>query len=154
MIKYCGIDAGKGGSITFLTYENDELINSSSYNMPETIHELFSIVREERPNMALLEEVHAMPQQGVVSMFTFGRNFGICESVLAGNMIPYILKSPQYWQKLLSIKNQKGSSYPERKALLLAKAMALFPTSNVTKQNADSYLIALSCRKLNLAGEI
>lgn len=48
-----------------------------------------------------IEKVHAMPGQGVTSMFTFGRGFGLIEGILAGKHMPYELIRPQTWQTVL-----------------------------------------------------
>lgn len=48
-----------------------------------------------------VEKVHAMPGQGVTSMFTFGRGVGLIEGVLAGKHFPYELIRPQTWQTVL-----------------------------------------------------
>ena len=61
-----------------------------------------------RPMLACLESVHAMPKQGVTSMFTFGENFGFWKGVLRACCIPYILCTPQRWQKLLDITPAKA----------------------------------------------
>lgn len=59
----------------------------------------------ELPNMgnftfrACLEKVHAMPGQGVTSMFTFGENFGFWKGFLAAHKVPYVLTTPQVWMK-------------------------------------------------------
>ena len=48
---------------------------------------------------AFLEKVHAMPGQGVSSMFKFGRVFGAIEALLVSNCIPYELIPPQRWTR-------------------------------------------------------
>ena len=48
---------------------------------------------------AFLEQVHAMPKQGVSSSFSFGRSLGVIEGVLATLGIPYTLVTPQRWQR-------------------------------------------------------
>lgn len=48
---------------------------------------------------ARLEQVHAMPKQGVTSVFTFGHAAGVAEGLLQGLGIPYTLVAPQTWKK-------------------------------------------------------
>ena len=50
---------------------------------------------------ALVELVHAMPGQGVRSMFTMGRGLGVWEGLLAGLGIPFAFVTPQRWKKSL-----------------------------------------------------
>ncbi|MFQ6105415.1 MAG: hypothetical protein ACE5OP_14165 [Candidatus Glassbacteria bacterium] len=46
-----------------------------------------------------MEQVHAMPKQGVVSMFSFGQGFGIWLGILACHRVPYELVAPQRWKR-------------------------------------------------------
>lgn len=48
---------------------------------------------------AYLEAVHAMPKQGVTSVFTFGHAAGVVEGLLQGIGIAYTLVPPQTWKK-------------------------------------------------------
>jgi crossover junction endodeoxyribonuclease RuvC len=48
---------------------------------------------------AYIEQVHAMPGQGVSSMFTFGHSAGVVEGVITGMGIPVSLVTPQAWKK-------------------------------------------------------
>lgn len=48
---------------------------------------------------AYLEQVQAMPGQGVSSMFTFGHAAGLVEGVITGAGIPLTLVTPQAWKK-------------------------------------------------------
>lgn len=48
---------------------------------------------------AALEAVHAMPGQGVRSMFMMGRGVGLWEGLLAGLWIPYDRIPPQRWKR-------------------------------------------------------
>jgi crossover junction endodeoxyribonuclease RuvC len=46
-----------------------------------------------------VEQVGAMPGQGVVSMFTFGHAAGVVAGVLSALEKPYTLVTPQAWKK-------------------------------------------------------
>lgn len=48
---------------------------------------------------AYIEKVHAMPQQGVSSTFTFGHSAGLVEGIIQGLNIPYTMITPQAWKK-------------------------------------------------------
>lgn len=48
---------------------------------------------------AYLEQVGAMPGQGVSSMWTFGHAVGVVEGILQGLGIPYTLVTPVAWKK-------------------------------------------------------
>jgi crossover junction endodeoxyribonuclease RuvC len=68
-----------------------------------------------------LELVHAMPRQGVVSMFTFGKNYGMLLGILSCLNIEHVEVSPQRWKKLLF-----GGTTPDKsKSIQHAKLLCL-----------------------------
>ena len=46
-----------------------------------------------------IEQVGAMPGQGVASMFNFGHSVGTVVGVMSALMIPYTLVTPQAWKR-------------------------------------------------------
>ena len=103
-----------------------------------------------------VEKVHAMPGQGVVSMFSFGRNFGMIEGVLAALQLRYEIIPPQDWQRLVGMKsrvkknkkkNITGETGTEWKNRLKAMAQRLFPKIKITLDIADALLIAEAARR-------
>ena len=50
-------------------------------------------------NFVFIERVHAMPGQGVTSMFNFGRSLGCIEGVVAAYRIHTKWPTPQAWKK-------------------------------------------------------
>lgn len=48
---------------------------------------------------AFVEQVHAMPGQGVTAMFTFGHSCGVISGVLGALHIPVTMVTPQAWKK-------------------------------------------------------
>ena len=69
--------------------------------------------------VAFIEQVNAMPGQGVSSMFAFGEAFGLAKGVLAGLVIPVQSVTPGKWKKALSLNAGKDGAR--------AKAAALWP---------------------------
>ena len=51
------------------------------------------------PDHVYVENVHAMPGQGVASMFNFGHSCGVVMGVLGALEIPHTLVTPQAWKK-------------------------------------------------------
>jgi crossover junction endodeoxyribonuclease RuvC len=66
------------------------------------------------------EKVGAMPGQGVVSMWNFGRSAGIIEGVVAALRMPHTYVTPQTWTKGVGRAAGKDASR--------MRAMELFPT--------------------------
>lgn len=74
--------------------------------------------------VVVLEEVHSMPKQGVVSTFTFGRSFGQAEGLIVGAGLPVQLVPPQVWKRALRVPADKDAvrlhasrSFPEHAPL-------------------------------------
>lgn len=66
------------------------------------IPELRSVLLKLKPiDKAYMEDVHAMPNQSIVSMFNFGKAVGILESMLYALDIPTVKVTPKTWQKIL-----------------------------------------------------
>lgn len=58
-----------------------------------------------------IEQVSAMPGQGVASTFKFGRSLGVAEGVIAAAKIPITYVTPQKWKKQQGlIRRDKDSS--------------------------------------------
>ncbi len=97
--------------------------------------------------LAAFEKVHAMPGQGVVSMFTFGQNVGAWHGILAAMAIPFITPRPQEWQK--GIVDRKAGK--DTKAAALATARRLFPDADLGRKKdhgrADALLLAWWARR-------
>lgn len=63
-----------------------------------------------RASVAIVEEVGAMPGQGVTSMFSFGRSFGVILGVLAALNLPVELVRPAVWKRRAGIGPDKGAA--------------------------------------------
>ena len=61
------------------------------------------IVARLKPDVAVVEQVGAMPKQGVASMFKFGMGCGLIRGVLAGAGVPIISVTPAKWKKHFSL---------------------------------------------------
>jgi len=143
MRLYLGVDPGKSGAMA-LVDETGEL-HTEPMRLKETAHDVWywlSHTIDPRQCFAMLENVHAMPGQGVSSTFKFGQSFGQCEAFLVAAGIPYELVTPQKWQKALGCRS-KGD-----KNVTKAKAQQLFPGHRVIHATADAMLIAEYARRV------
>lgn len=107
---FLGIDPGKKGGIALIDSES-----GSSVTMPYDDKELISLCRNcesisTNNIICCLEKVGAMPGQGVVSMFSFGKSVGYIKGVLESFGIPYQEISPQKWKKEFSLTSDKAQS--------------------------------------------
>ena len=106
-----GIDPGITGAIYFNTVEGKIVVDmpimakTSGKGNQINPYELTSLLiqppidRLTGIEAAYLESVHAMPGQGVSSVFSFGKSVGIIEGVLAALNIPLVMVTPQRWKK-------------------------------------------------------
>jgi len=107
-----GIDPGADGAIAFLGPKNEFLHVIDMPTMALTGKrrqvnpaELAKALRywEKYFNQdiirAYVEQVNAMPKQGVSSSFTFGMSYGSVLGVLAALQIPLVLVTPHKWKK-------------------------------------------------------
>lgn len=105
MKLYVGIDPGEKGAIAAIK-ENHELVGSLLFehmNDPYSISEWLRTLSRDYEVAVALEKVGAMPGQGVVSMFNFGRNVGGWEWLLQVLQLPVVRPRPQEWQEALGI---------------------------------------------------
>lgn len=96
---YVGIDPGKTGAWAVLDEKlgiKDLAMNDDLYYFAEVLQELSS---SGATVFACVEKAHAMPQQGSVSTFSFGEQFGLVQGILIASNISYELVSSNRWQK-------------------------------------------------------
>jgi crossover junction endodeoxyribonuclease RuvC len=122
-----GVDPGLGGALAVyapsgvLTWDMPVLEVKGKRRID--MHALWSLVQEilavHEPVLAVVEDVHAMPKQGVTSSFTFGRVAAAVEMALVAAGIPLHLVTPGAWKRLMGLSADKDASR--------LKASRLFP---------------------------
>jgi hypothetical protein len=144
---YVGIDPGKTGAAALITDEGtlDVLDYPGS---PSLIVDRFrSWKLSYEIVMVALEKVSARPGQGVVSMFTFGRNLGAWEGILSAFSIPFMMPTPRQWQK--GIIDPKAGA--DSKTRSLNTARRLFPDASLSLKKdhgrADALLLAFWAKR-------
>lgn len=117
-MKYLGIDPGAKGGIA--------VISDSGYEvLPYSDGQLLNIAASLTDETArcCLEQVHAMPKQGVSSTFKFGVSYGFIKGVLESFGISYQEIPPQRWKKEFGLNSDKAASVDVCKRL--------FPTASL-----------------------
>lgn len=132
MIYIVGIDPGLSGAIAFYNTMVEEVV---TYPMP-TIKagtgskrvidelELARLIDKNASSIkkVFIERVHAMPKQGVTSVYTFGVGYGIIRGIIAANFLPVEYVTPQKWKKELRV--------PALKDGARARASEIFPSAS------------------------
>ena len=100
------------------------------------------IKQQEKQNVrVVIEQVSAMPGQGVTSMFNFGQSFGILKGICSAMQLPMYFVRPAKWKKYFSLINSE-------KDASRTKAIEMFPyfSPHLSKKKdsnkADAILIA------------
>jgi len=88
-----------------------------------------------------VEKQQAFPGQGVVSMFTAGKNYGVILGILQALQVPYEEVPAQRWKRVFGIALNLPKR--ERKVLAIEKAKALFPALREAIGNHDGKAEAL-----------
>ena len=123
-MKIVGIDPGLSGGIAIL--ENNKVLKL--FDMPVMAEgkknkrqvngsQLTNIIKEklnenkEKEIAVVVEQVNAMPGQGVTSMFNFGQSFGVIKGICSALSLPIYFVRPTKWKKYFNlIKTNKDAS--------------------------------------------
>ena len=117
-----GIDPGVSGAISIL--ENKKVIevfdmptmidgkkNKRQINGSEVTNIIKKRLNDGKEVIVVVEQVNAMPGQGVTSMFNFGQSFGVIKGICAALKLPIYYVRPVKWKKHFNlIKTNKDAS--------------------------------------------
>jgi hypothetical protein len=149
-MHFLGIDPGKEGAFAII----DEHRHGIVLKMPKTgerdVRDLIVRIVEEfngpsRPLERLvvgLEYEHAWPGRGATSTWTFAQGYGFLRGVLTAIDVAFEEIPPRTWMRVLGIR-KSGTS----KSAMYARARLWFPHLKVSKDTADSVLIAEFLRR-------
>lgn len=90
---------------------------------------------------AIIEQVSAMPKQGVASSFKFGRAVGVVEGVMDGLGIPVSWVTPAKWKKAMGLGADKEAS--RQKAIRQWPSQSFLFARKKDHGRAEAALIAL-----------
>ena len=128
-----GIDPGISGSICF--FENGKVIdivempsmaegkkNKKQVNGSQIYNEISSRIKKINKGdiKVVIEQVSAMPGQGVTSMFNFGQSFGVLKGVCSAMQLSVYFVRPAKWKKYFNLINSE-------KDASRTKAIEIFP---------------------------
>ena len=148
-----GIDPGISGSICF--FKDGKILeviempvmtegkkNKKQVNGAQIYNEFLKrINRKDDEIRVVIEQVSAMPGQGVTSMFNFGQSFGILKGICSAMQLPMFFVRPAKWKKYFNLINSEKDASRTR-------AIEIFPyfSTQLSKKKdsnkADAILIA------------
>ena len=128
-----GIDPGISGSICF--FEDGRILdvvemptmtegkkNKKQVNGSQIYNEIFNRIkqRDKKEIKVIIEQVSAMPGQGVTSMFNFGQSYGILKGICSAMRLPMYFVRPAKWKKYFNLINSEKDASRTR-------AIEIFP---------------------------
>ena len=149
-----GIDPGISGSICF--FNEGKIIdvvemptmtegkkNKKQVNGAQIFNEISEKIKklDKRDIKIVIEQVSAMPGQGVTSMFNFGQSYGILKGICSAMQLPMYFVRPAKWKKYFNLINSEKDASRTR-------AIEIFPyfSSQLSRKKdsnkADAILIA------------
>ena len=149
-----GIDPGISGGICFfedgqvkdiidMPVMADGKKNKRQINGPQVYNEILKRINkfQKKDIIVVIEQVSAMPGQGVTSMFNFGQSFGVLKGICSAMQLSMFFIRPAKWKKYFGlIKTEKDASR--------TKVIEIFPyiSSELSRKKdsnkADAVLIA------------
>jgi len=154
MMLIIGIDPGITGAICF--FEDRKIIdliempnmasgkkNKRQVNGAQVYNEILERIKNynKKDIKVVIEQVSAMPGQGVTSMFNFGQSFGVLKGICSAMQLPMYFVRPAKWKKHYNLINSK-------KDASRTKVIEIFPyiSTQLSKKKdsnkADAILIA------------
>ena len=151
-MKVIGIDPGLSGAIAIMedkkvlkTYDMPVMAEGKKNKRQLNSALLVSLLKENIVSheevAVVVEQVNAMPGQGVTSMFNFGQTFGAIKGVCAALDLPIFFVRPSKWKKHFELINSSKDSSR-------TKAIEMYPklSNQLTKKKdvnkSDAILIA------------
>ena len=117
--------------------------NKRQINGPQIYNEILNRINklQKKDIIVVIEQVSAMPGQGVTSMFNFGQSFGVLKGICSAMQLSTYFVRPAKWKKYFGlIKTEKDASR--------TKVIEIFPyiSSQLSRKKdsnkADAVLIA------------
>jgi len=142
---YIGIDAGSVNGALGAINHNGEYVDSFMIEHKDKHicalvfkSRILSVVDPKEGAQICMEQVHAMPKQGISSTWNFARAVGVISAVCELTNYPFHLVSPQKWKKHFNLTADKNEA--------LDKARELFPKAKLKLKKdinrAEALLIA------------
>ena len=149
-----GIDPGISGSVCF--FNEGKIIdvvemptmtegkkNKKQVNGSQIFNEISERIKkiDKKDIKVVIEQVSAMPGQGVTSMFNFGQSYGILKGICSAMQLPMYFVRPAKWKRYFNLINSEKDASRTR-------AIEIFPyfsgqlSRKKDSNKADAILIA------------
>ena len=151
-MKIIGIDPGLTGAIAVLNNNKIEEIfdmpvmaegkkNKRQLNSAQLVKLLQNIIKGNEDIIVAVEQVNAMPGQGVTSMFNFGQTFGAIKGICAALQLPIFFVRPAKWKKYFELINSSKDA-SRTKAIEMYPSISEQLSKKKDVNKSDAILIA------------
>ena len=151
-MKIIGIDPGLSGAIAILQEKkvlnifdmpvmSEGKKNKKQLNSAHLVKLLRDNLVENEETSVVVEQVNAMPGQGVTSMFNFGQTFGAIKGVCAALGLPIFFVRPSKWKKHFELINSSKDS-SRTKAIEMYPSLSNDLAKKKDVNKSDAILIA------------
>ena len=162
MMTFAGIDPGKDGALfvihpaaTPLCYSTPTIPGVKGKRFYDErkiallVRKTIDIAEDSHSILFVVERVHAMPGQGVTSMFSMGYGLGLWIGILAALKLSYELVTPQRWKSVMldGTKRDKGAAVARASNLYPGVAFTT-PRGRLLDGLADAALLAEYGRRI------
>ena len=151
-MRIFGIDPGLSGAIAVL--ENEVVLdiidlpvmaegkkNKRQLNSAQLSQYMSKNVENIHKTSVVVEQVNAMPGQGVTSMFNFGQTFGAIKGISATLKLPIYFVRPSKWKKHFDLINSSKDA-SRTKAIEIYPSLAEKLSKKKDVNKSDAILIA------------
>ena len=151
-MRIIGIDPGLSGGIAILddlkifdiydmTIMSEGKKNKNQLNSAQLVNIIKKNIIPSGDTFLIVEQVSAMPGQGVTSMFNFGQTFGSIKGICAALNLPIFFVRPAKWKKHFDLIN---SSKDASRTKVIEMYPSISPRLSKKKDvnKADAILIA------------
>ena len=115
--------------------------NKRQLNSAQLVNILRDNIKINNEIAVVVEQVNAMPGQGVTSMFNFGQTFGAIKGVCAALNLPIYFVRPSKWKKHFELINSSKDS-SRTKAIEMYPSLSAQLAKKKDVNKSDAILIA------------
>ena len=151
-MRIIGIDPGLSGAIAIL--EDNKVLqifdmpvmaegkkNKRQLNSAQLVNIIKDNTQGSEEKAVVVEQVNAMPGQGVTSMFNFGQTFGAIKGICAALNLPVFFVRPTKWKKHFELINSSKDS-SRTKAIEMYPSLSNQLSKKKDVNKSDAILIA------------
>jgi crossover junction endodeoxyribonuclease RuvC len=151
-MRIIGIDPGLSGGIAILEDNKvkemfdmpvmaDGKKNKRQLNSAFLVQLIKENIKDIEDTVMVVEQVNAMPGQGVTSMFNFGQTFGAIKGICAALGLPIFFVRPTKWKKHFELINSSKDA-SRTKAIEMYPSIAEKLSKKKDVNKSDAVLIA------------